>query len=276
VTIPTVVTAVAHGSPNCYLRGCRRPECTSAAVARSRMTRYMRQTGRGTLCPPGAAARHIDRLRKAGMPDAEIKRQAGIADATLYRIVSNTADIRRSTERNVLSVAVPVAAGASNLSSVDAVGARRRIQAMALAGWPEAVMAERMGLPKMTVWRILHHRSDRVSRRTMTLICGFFAEVWDRKPEDCGVSVVSAKRARLRAEGRGWHPIAVWERIDDPEDEPNYGEHEARVHAVVEDTAELIREGLSPEGISMRLGIEWDSIRRAHLRAGVRVPEVAA
>jgi DNA-directed RNA polymerase specialized sigma24 family protein len=44
------------------------------------------------------------------------------------------------------------------------------------------------------------------------------------------------------------------------------------VKAVVEDTAELVLEGLSREGIAARLGIKWDAVRQAYRRAGVPLP----
>lgn len=273
MTTATPAEPVTHGDHRCYWRGCRLPECTAAASARGTHTRYMLQTGRGTICRPDLAARHIHKLRDAGMPDTQIKAAARIGDDTLYRIINRTSSIRRSTEQRVLSIPITRPFKAENCSKADAAGARRRLQALAVAGWPEAAMAARMGVEEKTVRRALTGNAL-VSRRTLAKVRALFAEVWNKRPEDCGVLPVSAKRARLLAERHGWHPVGAWDDIDDPNEEPQYGERASRVEAVIEDTAELAAQGYSREAISARLGITWGAIRRVHARKGVQMPEL--
>lgn len=266
------VQAVPHGDHRCYWRGCRRPECCSAAAARNKRSSYLRQTGRGTICPPDRAARHIQQLR-AGMEDAQIKAAAKLGDETFYRIL-NGRSIRRTTEARILAVPVQ-RSSAANCSKVNGAGGRRRLQALAVAGWPVATLAARLSVQENTVHRVLCQEGGLVSRRTLARICDLFSEVWNRRPEDCGVPPVSAKRARGLAARHGWHPVGVWDDIDDPSEVPQYGARVSRVDAVVEDATELIAEGYSREAIAERLGITWDAVRQAYIRKGAPLPELA-
>jgi hypothetical protein len=270
----TTLQPVPHGDHRCYWRGCRRAECTTAAAARNRRNTYFRQTGRGDTCPPDRAARHIEALRRS-KTDAEIGAAADVSDRVLRRIVNRRGDIRRATERRVLAVAVADEVVPANASRLNGVGTGRRMQAMAVAGCPAVVLARRLQVHQSNVGRLF--RTDRfVLLGTALKVEAVFAELGGRRPEEYGVSPKAASRARQWAAQHGFHPAAVWDDIDDPAEEPKYGLHVSRVAAIVEDTAELLREGLSSEGVEMRLAIKWESIRRAHLRAGVAVPEVAA
>jgi hypothetical protein len=270
----TTLQPVPHGDHRCYWRGCRRPECTTAAAARNRRNTYLRQTGRGDTCPPDRAALHIEALRKS-KTDAEIGSAADISDRVLRRIVNRRGDIRRATQRRILAVPVEDPVVPANSSRLSSVGTGRRMQAMAIAGCPAVVLAGRLQVHQSNVGRLF--RTDRrVLLGTALKVQAVFAELDGKRPEEFGVSPKAAFRAHWWATTHGFHPAAVWDDIDDPAEEPNYGEDTSRVQAIVEDTAELLREGLSPEGVEMRLGIKWESVRRAHLRAGVLVPEVAA
>lgn len=265
---------VAHGDPRCYRRGCRRPECTSAASARAELAKHHRATGRGSIRPSARAAAHITRLRDSGMPDSQIMAVMGLSRDTFHRICAGS-PIRRDTEQKVLAVTAAPRPSA-NCTRVVAVGTARRLQALAVIGWPERTIAVRLRIGIGTVNRIITGERTAVSLRTRDRVCGFFAEHWGRTPEDYGVPAIYAARARKVASRHGWHPAAVWDNIDDPAEQPQYGATVSRVDAVVEDASELIAEGYSREAISQRLGIAWDSIRQAYIRKGVQLPELAA
>ncbi|MFD5564471.1 hypothetical protein [Kitasatospora griseola] len=53
-------------------------------------------------------------------------------------------------------------------------------------------------------------------------------------------------------------------------------ERTRRSLAIVEDTAELARQGLNRDEIASRIGVSWSYLQTAHSREGVRIPEVAA
>jgi hypothetical protein len=269
------VRAVPHGDHRCYWRGCRRPECTTAAGARVARSRYLLHVGQGTICSSDQAARHIWRLRGAKMSDIQIRAAARLDHETFHRILNGRA-IRRATEHRVLAVGrrAPVAVG--SLANVDVTGSRRRLQALGVAGWPELVLAARMGMNVRSVQRAISPCSQLISHASAAHITALCAELWDKRPEDCGVSPISAKRTRRLAARHGWHPLLAWDDIDDPSEVPQYGARASRVDAVVEDATELIAEGYSREAIAERLGLTWDAVRQAFIRKGVLLPELAA
>ncbi|NUP24135.1 MAG: hypothetical protein HOZ81_50385 [Streptomyces sp.] len=270
----TTLKPVAHGDHRCYRRGCRRPECTTAAVAQANLDRYLRETGRGNVRPSKRAAAHITRLRDSGMPDSHIVRDARLSQDTFTRICAGR-PIRRDTEQRVLAVAMSPTLSA-NCSRVNAVGTARRLQALAVAGWPERTIAIRLGVGISTVNRIITGKRTTVSRRTRDKVTVLFSEWWARRPEDCGIPAVYVARVQAAASRHGWHSGGAWEYIDDPDEQPWYGVQASRVDAVVEDASELIAEGYSREAIALRLGITWDAVRQAYIRKGEPLPEVAA
>lgn len=269
------VRAVPHGDHRCYWRGCRRPECTTAVSARVARTRYLLHVGQGTICSSDQAARRIWQLRGAKMSDIQIRAAARLDHETFNRILNGRA-IRRTTEQRVLAVHRQTPGAAGSLANMDVTGSRRRLQAMAVTGWPESVMAARMGMNLRNVQRAISPCSRLISHSSMVRITALCAELWDQRPEDHGVSPVSAKRTRRLAARHGWHPLMAWDDIDDPSEVPQYGARASRVDAVVEDATELIAEGYSREAISDRLGLTWDAVRQAFIRQGTPLPELAA
>jgi hypothetical protein len=235
--------------------------------------RIRRAAGHRASVPPDRAAAHIAALRRAGMSDTQIRTAARISIGTLYRVAGG-APLLRATEARILLVRpVPEGRACRSTSAVPPDGTRRRLQALVGAGWPPAVLAAGLGMKPQQLHELLHRHSQGVAVGTAERVRLLTRELWPRHPEARGVRHSATVRARQLADRHGWHPLAVWDDIDDPAEHPQYGAEVSRVQAVVEDTAELLREGLSREGIAARLGIQWDAVRQAHRRAGVPTPE---
>jgi hypothetical protein len=268
----------AHGDARRYRRRCRCTPCVRAATAEAKRNEFLRATGRGALLAPDRSADHVRALRNAGLRDADILQAARIVPDQLYRIMRGAGKIHRNTERRVLAVPIPEAVGAGSSSLVDGTGTHRRLQALVAAGWPAAQLGNHPGVAHRQQMTYLLHGlgTGRVELHTALRIRDLFHGLDGRRPEDNGIAPHIAQRARQLAGRRGWHPAIVWDDIDDPFEKPNYGAKVSRVDAVVEDTAELVREGYSREAIALRLGISWDAVRVAHSRKGVDLPEVAA
>ncbi|MFE2911273.1 hypothetical protein [Kitasatospora indigofera] len=243
-------------------------------LATSSHARYLRATGHRATCPPDRAARKIDALRRAGMTDQQIRAAAHCGRATYYRAAARRGPIMRTTEQRILAVTVLEVQPPATTASVPPHGTRRRLQALVVAGWPPAVLAGALGISLQKVHELLHRERDGVSIRMAVRVEGLFGRLWSEQPERHGVKPAAAARARLLAERWQWVPALAWDDLDDPFAAPQLGDTSGRGDAVVEDTAELIREGLSREGIAMRLCIGWDAVRQAHRRAGVPLPEV--
>jgi hypothetical protein len=248
---------------------------TSITATQLKRSRYLRAAGHRATCPPDRAGRHIHALRMAGMIDSEIRAAAHVGLATFYRAAALQGPIMRTTEQRILAV-VTSTPGRPRAGRADVPphGTRRRLQGLVFVGWPPPVLAAALGMRLQQVHGLLNRERDGVAVRTAGRVEALFAELWDQRPEEHGVRHAAAVRARALAYGHGWAPPAVWDDLDDPYAVPQWGADTSRVQAVVEDTAELVREGLSREGIAARLGIQWDAVRQAHRRAGVDLPEV--
>lgn len=236
--------------------------------------RIRRAAGHRATVPPDRAAVHIAALRLAGMIDTEIRAAAHIGLGTYYRAARQQGPITRRTEALVLAVRPAASRFPRSTAAVPPHGTRRRLQGLVAAGWPPAVLARTLGMHLQQLHELLHRYEQRVSVATAERVRVMTRDLWTQQPDTCGVTHAAIVRARQLAARHGWHPLAAWDDdIDAVDAVPKYGVEVSRVQAVVEDTAELLREGLSREGIAARLGIQWDAVRQAHRRAGVPTPE---
>jgi hypothetical protein len=238
---------------------------------------YLRTHGTPTrrTVSPNRAATHIQQLRHAGLTDQQIRTAAHIGHSTLDTAANRRANISVRTEQRILAVPVPTTRKrVVSVAMVPPHGTRRRLQALIHAGWPAARLGAELGIHPNQLYRLLHQQHDMVAVRTEAAVARVFRRLWDQQPEEHGVKPISARRARLLAERHQWAPALAWDDIDAPDAQPDLGREVSRVQAVVEDTAELVAEGLSREGIAVRLGIGWDAVRQAHRRAGRPAPVV--
>lgn len=269
--------AFEHGDPARYHRGCRCQLCKTGITAYNRHKKYLRETGRGTLRTTTRAAAHVTRLRQAGMSDHTIMQTARISPDILYRVTRGEGHIRLSSERRILAVPVPQAAEPKNYALIDANGTWRRLQALAVAGWTAKEIASRIGAhPTYVAYVMAGGGGGRIAIRTAQMVSRIYRELWDQRPEDHGTPGHIAERARRSARKKGWHPAAVWDDIDNPAEQPNYGELSPRALAIVEDAGELIRQGLSREAVAERLGVSWNTVAKAYSRNRMPIPAVAA
>lgn len=268
--------AFDHGDPRRFRRGCRCEDCRAGERRRRNKSTYLVATGRRTLRDPQTAARHIEALRRAGMNDGQIMGAAGICPDVLYRLLRG-GRISALNERRILAVpvAAPQQVDKPGRYTIDGTGTRRRLRALAVAGWPSTVIGEHLGVTREFV-NELTNRDGAVQARTEDRVRAVYLQLWDKRPEDHGVLPWVARRLRGLAADHGWYPAAAWDDMDDPNEQPQLGGEQVRREAIVEDAAELIRQGLSREAISGRLGMTWDNIRTAHSRCGVPMPELTS
>jgi hypothetical protein len=99
---------------------------------------------------------------------------------------------------------------------VDATGTRRRLQALATAGWSAQVIADLLGVgPKTHICRIRAGARARVLRSTAQRVQALYDELWDRPGPSLYARNYAAKRA--------WALPLAWDddTIDDPAAAPN-------------------------------------------------------
>ncbi|PBC71549.1 hypothetical protein BX265_6159 [Streptomyces sp. TLI_235] len=236
---------------------------------------YLRRHGIRATTTPDRAAHHIAALRTAGLTDAEISTATRIGPTTLYRIAKRHGPITRAVEQRVLATPIPDRrpAVAVGVATIPADGTRRRLQALVVAGFPPVHLGREFGIDRRNLHVLLHGADQRTTLRTAARVMAYYLAVWDQPAERHGVRPTAAARARALGSAHEWAPAAAWDDIDDPQARPDSGVHVSRLVAIVEDTAELARQGYSREGIAGRLGgIGWDAVRQAHRRAGAKLP----
>lgn len=109
---------------------------------------------------------------------------------------------------------------------VDALGARRRIQALMAMGWSQAQIGEHAGLKADRVSHIQH--APQLLRRTVDKIVKAYEELSGRVPPRTRAGTY----ARTYALNRGWVPPLAWDDIDDPDAVPQMPEDSGAVDQV--------------------------------------------
>lgn len=214
-----------HGTETAYRRcGCRCDDCITAHHRREKRGRYLRSRGITAKVPIGPAQQRIIELLDAGVTIAQISTRSGIRKDMI-------ADIRtgvyprcyQETLDAILATPFPLINPMDNPDGyVNAIGVKRRVQALLAMGWPTYRIASEAGLSQSQIQSINRPRRKRVRTSTALAVVAAWDELWHREPRpltDKGRTDV--KRTRAHAKRRGWpSPLAWDEDIDDPKAEP--------------------------------------------------------
>lgn len=211
-----------HGRNRYSIDGCRCDVCREDVNRYNRWLSRERAYGRPRRVPAGPVRDHVNELRSRGMGWMRIAKAAGVHNGVvsklLYGIPSEgrppSETLFRDTAAKLLSVHLDLADG----TVTDSRPARRRLQALVANGWSVAKLADRLGMIRTNLGRIVASCNPitvGVDRRISVL----YSELWDTPPpqgklEDRG----AATKARNLARKKGWPPPMWWddERIDDP------------------------------------------------------------
>ncbi|WP_433520086.1 hypothetical protein ACQP2T_63840 (plasmid) [Nonomuraea sp. CA-143628] len=218
-----------HGTLTMYVdRKCRCLRCTAAAT--SYETNRRRQVAYGRWQPyvdAEQARRHVRELMAFGIGWQQVAKLSGLSKSVVGMLLFGSPiksmppsrKIRPETERKLLAVTKTV----DNISKwVDAAGSRRRLQALAAAGWSMKSLAARVGLHQSTFGEIASGRRQQATVATARLVAGLYDELWNRPSP---ASTRDERRAFQRVKGHaakhGWVPAAAWDDdlIDLPDDE---------------------------------------------------------
>lgn len=211
-----------HGTAAAYARDhCRCEPCVKAWSVTKKRERFNRESNPQSAGYRDAALakHHITLLRQWGVSLDAIAAQAGVSRLTLLRALKHTRTtptrIRATSLAAILAVQPGVVVGAR---WVSAVGAARRVQALALQGWTTTDIAAGAGAAPNTVWSIAHGHTAKVDVTLHDAIAVVFTALWDKKPGDDPNAARSRTIARARA--AGWVPALAWDDIDDPNEKP--------------------------------------------------------
>lgn len=203
--------------------------------------------------------RHLLNLQAAGIPALRVTELTGLSERAVIGFLRSPAPrtprkrgAHPETARKILAIPVDVTLA----TTVDATGTKRRLQALAAAGWPQQYLSRRTGINQKHLSAIIH-RQSRVLASTAAKVANAHDELVDLKPERNGVPRASAKTVRAMAAASCWAPAKYWalfpDAIDDPHFIPEYGRSKAELLA--EEATFLTKAGLPPEAIAPRLGI---------------------
>jgi lambda repressor-like predicted transcriptional regulator len=215
-----------HGTRLAYvLDRCRCPACGEAnrlgAQQRNTAIAYGTWTGLVDAEPVRA---HVQQLRTAGLSLQRLSVLSGVGYGTLSALVYGdppTRRVRSRTERRVLAVQADTA-GLPAGRRVPATGTRRRLQALAAAGWSLPVLALRVSKTPRNLRRTL--TTPTVTAATARAVAALYDELRQLDPPGrTPRERAGAERARSQARQHGWLPPRAWDDIDtDPGgDEPD-------------------------------------------------------
>ena len=99
---------------------------------------------------------------------------------------------------------------------VPALGTRRRLQALAAAGWSAAQLATRAGVTRGAIASLRSTRQQRVLATTAAVVSALYDDCWWRTPPGRGRDLA---RTETWAARRGWADPSRWvgQDIDDPD-----------------------------------------------------------
>lgn len=192
------------------------PEILAMRRRRQRRIRELRAAGMWAPVADTAAARaHVIRLHAAGVTMLDLATEAQVSQDTLRRLRQGlTVRAYRPTLDRILA-ANPI----PNRDRIDAVGARRRLQAIVAEGFSQACIAPRIGWRPRSLNAIVTGRRTQVSRHTHNLICDLYDLLLDETPP-AGREQTYARGIAAR---NGWVGRDHWPSgtIDDPSATPS-------------------------------------------------------
>lgn len=274
----------------CYSHhGCRCTPCrtraTSALRARRRLIAYGRWN-RG-MTAPDQVLEHVHHLRGHSYTYAQIARDAGIEERTLYRLTHGKVSQIQGRIATAILAIQPDLTRLDPQTRISSRGARRRLHALASIGWPWIEISQRGRINKTTIYRAL--TSEQVTVHTHTRIGAAYDQLWSSQPpQNTPQQRAAATHARNTAAARRWLPPLAWDDIDNdvepPVPEPIDGCVDqiavdlalagenvrltiAERHQVV---AALVRLGRSDSGIAAATGVSSKTIERDREHLGLQ------
>jgi hypothetical protein len=255
-----------HGILTSYAKhGCRCEPCRAAAAKASKAWRRDNYLGVVKLVDAQPLKDHVQMLMAAGMSFRAIALTAGYTSRNALADSMTRSRVRPSTMARIL--AVNPKRDNRRDGYTDATGSRRRLQALAVNGWPTRNLAAQLGQKHgTTVQDIASGKTPTIRLRTMDAVRDLYEQLWDQ----AGPS----QRTAAIAKGKGWLPALAWD--DDLIDRPDHEADDVRRRGVsgggsgitLEDIEEARQQGYeSAQQIGWRLGVSRDAVQQILSRA---------
>lgn len=229
MTTPTrpLHTTIRHGMASCARYGCARPECRAAQKRARQQLRALAIQGIPATVDATTATTHAQQLVTAGMPAADIAARSGISISTVFSLTAGRSKrIHRDTEAAILALPKPTGNyRPTGEGIIDATGAMRRLQALTACGFTLPVLAAATCLTTETIGSLRSGRRHKVRISHNLSITAVYSRLWNADPVAAGAHPEGAAKARTHATKKGWAPPAVWDNIDDPNEQPEWTGH---------------------------------------------------
>lgn len=204
-----MTTTVAHvADHNCYRRGCRRDECRTADRNYRKQADLRRHRGISGHIPGPTVAAHIRTLTDSGRQVRDIAAASGVSERAIGYILHGQRNVTRPRALALLAVR-PL----DETPRIDPTGTIRRIQALAVIGWPIAWTAEKAGYTPSYLFNIIAGRVPTIPRDVAQRFTSIYRQYSSRRGP--------SKYARNSAIGNGWHGPLAWDNIDNPSEQPD-------------------------------------------------------
>ncbi|MFI6854534.1 hypothetical protein [Streptomyces sp. NPDC050416] len=174
------------------------------------------------------ARRHVLAIQATGMGLAGIAKHTGVNRGSLDHLLYGSPPIPpaaqiRTENAQALLAYWPSLDDYEDRAIIDATGTRRRMQALAVAGWPSKAIHQRVQVGNFQTIEKLRART-KVTARLARVIRDFYDEVSAKTAEDYGVEAWVAGRTRTYAAKAQWAGPEAWDpdTIDDPEAQPDW------------------------------------------------------
>ncbi|MYV77742.1 hypothetical protein GT352_27990 [Streptomyces sp. SID1046] len=242
-----------HGGGRCYRQGCRRDECRTAYRTERKIADYRAACGiKNPDC--GHVAAHLRRLLASGRTRLDIAAEAHVSERAIRLYLDGLHQPRPSSARALLAVQ-PL----SQTPRVPTIATARRIQAMACQGWAIKHTAPAVGCSWSYFFEILRGDYTSMPRE--------IAEAVERLARKLNGTRGPSSQSRAAARRNGWVPLAAWDDIDDPDEQPNVGSDEELGRNELaayrrQEIAHLASFGIPDQDIAARLGISDSTVQQ--------------
>jgi hypothetical protein len=174
------------------------------------------------------ARQHVLAVQATGMGLARIAKHTGVNRGSLDHLLYGShpippaAQIRTENAQALLAY-WPTLDDYEDRAVIDATGTRRRMQALASAGWPSRAIHQRIQVGNMQTFEKLRYRA-KVTARLARIVRDFYDEASVKPAENYGVEPWIASRTRTYATKNQWAGPEAWDMdtIDDPDAHPDW------------------------------------------------------
>lgn len=202
----------------------------AAQKQRAKYTAYLRSVGRPTRVPGQEASDHVRRLHDYwGMPLARIATLAGLAAGTVHDIYHQDRgatyafrEVYRETHQALMAVEPEIPTGRG--AYIPPHGTARRLNALALQGFPPRHLADMIGLSVQNTSELVLLKVRFVRASTAWAVRELYQKFDGGDPAELGVTSGTRKLTVTYAKRRGAAPAHCWDEdtIDDPDAMPEW------------------------------------------------------